>query len=560
MKNVDESLRRTQAYLDRELPLGRGARSGASVYVRPEDYLETHTHLIGSSNFGKSYYLEHLLRSYTELGIPAGLFDPHGDLAAAYHRFLAASPRLRRRHGVIHLRPGDPFSAVGFNPFSCGLTEPGEIASLVLEAFFRVWGAATGNETPRLERVLRLMFHAFAENARPLTETYEFLRVENRAYRTRLLEGVRDEKVRQSWQEIELLPKSDKLDRLESSWNRLQRFLAFPAVERLFAPQERTVNFADLYRERRILVADLSLLPSTEAQSLVGTMLVNAMYHAAKRLPPRRRRHCVFAVDEFPQFVTTDIARSLDELRKFGVRLILAHQHLGQLPPELLGSVLTNAKFRIVFGGLSRPDAEIIAQELYTGVVTGDRVKYVNRQTKFRPYLVEREVENFSETETSGESESDGWSRRSSHGGGDADGRSERMGSDGPEETRNHSTHFEYQDGSDVSSGRARSLGKTIGSGRSTQFVTEHEEFCEETSRQFRPLDEEWEKLVARVMNLDRRETLVKLFNGPVLDITTPDIEHRLVLRRKGRRRGTPPPEIPPPPAGRENLPEDFRE
>jgi hypothetical protein len=574
----DESLRRTEAHLDRELFLGRSAPSGALTFVRPDDYLETHTHVIGSSNFGKSYYIEHLLRECTEYGVPSSLIDPHGDLAQAYSRYLKGNMRLRRISGVIHLRPGDPSCSIGFDPFSCGLSEPGEIASLVLEACFKVWGVASGNETPRLERLLRLMFHAFAENARPLTESYEFLRVENHDYRRRLLDAVTDEKVRRSWQEIELLPKFDKLERFESSWNRLQRFLAIPAVEQLFTPHERNLNFADLFARRRTLIADLSLLHSTEAQSLVGAMLVNAMYHAAKRQARSRRRHWVLAIDEFPQFVTTDVARGLDELRKFGVRLILAHQHLGQLPPELLGSVLANAKFRIVFGGLPRRDAEILARELFTGEVRGDRTKYVNLQTKFRPHLVKREVETFSESETEGEGESDGWSRSSSSGYGDSsgEGRSERhYGDDFEESDETLSKHFDhstsYSDTSGASGSRSRSRSQSSGRSQSTQYVTEHEEFREEGSRQFWSPEEEWERLTSEVMNLGRREALVKIFNGPVHKIITPDVVHHKRLRGSRRRHlkredtapgssGRNGAAAPPRPEPPHDMPEDFRE
>jgi hypothetical protein len=546
--------------------LGRGAYSCTLEYVRAEAYLATHAHLVGASNFGKSYYLEHLLRSYAALGIPASLIDPHGDLAAAYWRFLASRPGARPNRNLLLLRPGDATHSVGFDPFSCGLTEPGEVASLVLESCLKVWGTATGNETPRLERILRLMFHAFAENARPLPETYQFLRVENHAYRAKLLQAVRDEKVRQSWQEIELLPKGDKLERLESSWNRLQRFLAIPAVERLFTPQARMLNFPEVFRRRQMLVADLSLLHSTEAQSLVGTMLVNAFYHAAKRRPRQVRPHWVLAVDEFPQFVTTDIARSLDEIRKFGVRLILAHQHLGQLPPELLGSVLTNAKFRVVFGGLPRTDAEILARELFTGLVTGERVKHRTIQTKFWPRIEERDTETYAESASEGETESDGWSEGAAYGGGETSGEAQSTPQEGVGVgtlTCTHATASSHAGtfGRAVNSGVSRA--RTRGYTRGTAFVTEHEPFREETSRQFRSLDEEWERLVARIMNLDRREALVKVMNGPVHEIVTPEIRHPNVFRRRRRRPRVAPggAEPSPPSAGPQpDLPEDFRE
>ena len=59
-------------------------------------------------------------------------------------------------------------------------------------------------------------------------------------------------------------------------------------------------------------------------------------------------------------FINEDVARILDEGRKFGLHLILAHQHLAQLKKageDIYHSVMTDAKTKIIFGGLSAEDA-----------------------------------------------------------------------------------------------------------------------------------------------------------------------------------------------------------
>jgi hypothetical protein len=564
----EESVRRTQARIRKELFLGRGTHTGRLYHLKPEDYLATHLHLIGASNFGKSYYNEHLLHEFAALRIPASLIDPHGDHAAEYWRFLERIPRLRRQRTVIHFKPGSAANAAGFNPFQCGLADPSEVASLVLEAFMKVWGADSFNETPRLERILRNMFYMFVVNRLPLTQADQFLLVANRSFRESLLTAVPDERMRANWLEIERLPQTEKLERFESTWNRVQRFIAVRPVAEIFAAENNSLNFTEILKRGQILIANLSLLHSTEAQSLVGTLLVNAIYHAAKRRPEGRRKHWVLAIDEFPQFVTTDIARSLDQIRKFGVRLILAHQHLAQMPEDLLRSVLTNAKIRAVFGGLSRADAEIVAREHFTGAVRGDQTKYTNRQTKFRPILVERDVESFSESDSAGESDADSWSRGSSYGGGDShgDSRSQRYADGLTDETMTHtlSGNSSYADSSGSSGSRSTTRARASGRTWGRQMVIDHEEFIEETSRQYWSLDEEWEKLVARIMNLDRREALIKVLNRPTIDITTPEIKHRSA--RRGRKKTCAKVEplqktINPPKAGRlDDLPEDFRE
>ena len=559
----DDSVRRTRAFLGRELFLGRGKRAGMLYYLTPDEYKSTSFYLLGAPGYGKSFYIEHLLREFGNVRIPASLIDPHGDQARNYYQYLIRNPRLLRERKILHFVPGAPANTIGFNPFDCNLPEPAEVASFVLEAFMKVWGEKTFNETPRLERILRAMFHMFAANKVPLTEAYQFLLVGNRAFREGLLAAVRDTRVHDNWLQIEVLPRSEKLDRFESSWNRLQRFLALPAVAELFAAAGRGLRFSEMLECGEVLVADLSGLRTKEAQSLVGTMMVNALYYAGKHWPKSRRKPRVVAIDEFPKFVTATVADSLDELRKFGVHLILAHQHLSQLTPELQGALMGDAKIKVVFGGLSRDDAEILARELFTGEVRGDHIKHITRQTKHRPVLTERDVETYSESSTDGDSRSDGWSDGSTWG--EQNASSQSQTDEAVTNALSSGSSFGTSSGRSGASGYSHS--GTSGFSRSSQFVTEHEEFREESGRQYWPLEEQWEKLIARLMNLDRREAIVKAFNRGAFDIETPDVQNLPVLRMKPRPRLKPrretlclPPAVQNQSAASDGLPEDFRE
>jgi hypothetical protein len=297
---IENSLRQSSARLSRELFLGRGQHTGRLYFAKATDYIATHLHLIGASNFGKSFYLEHLLRALTELAFPASLIDPHGDRARSYHAFLQRRPSLMRQKRILHLAPGVPGVALGLNPFACGLVDPGEVASLVLEAVLRAFGQESSNATPQLERVLRITFHVFAANRLPLTEAGQFLAAENRAFRESLLARVADEQVPLNWREIEQLPLSEKRQVLLSPWNRMQRLLAFEAVQRLFAAESGSVNLTEVFAKKQIIIADLSRLPSKESQTVVGTILVNALYNAAKHRTESRPSLHFVGIDEFP--------------------------------------------------------------------------------------------------------------------------------------------------------------------------------------------------------------------------------------------------------------------
>jgi DNA helicase HerA-like ATPase len=54
----------------------------------------------------------------------------------------------------------------------------------------------------------------------------------------------------------------------------------------------------------------------------------------------------------------------LSELRKYRVSLVLAHQYLSQLDPQVLDAILDNTANVIPFR-LGMTDAEILAKEFY---------------------------------------------------------------------------------------------------------------------------------------------------------------------------------------------------
>ncbi len=54
--------------------------------------------------------------------------------------------------------------------------------------------------------------------------------------------------------------------------------------------------------------------------------------------------------------------------------------------------------------------------------------------------------------------------------------------------------------------------------------MTVHQEFHEETGRQFWSVEEEWEQRIAAVHQLGKREAFVKVHNDPVMRIRTADV------------------------------------
>jgi len=100
-----------------------------------------------------------------------------------------------------------------------------------------------------------------------------------------------------------------------------------------------------------------------DSAALLGGLLVTSLGLAAYSradMPEKERRPFFIYVNEFQNFTTLAIANMLSELRKFGVGMVLAHQYLHQLEPDIRHAVLGNAGISFRIGP---EDSAFIARE-----------------------------------------------------------------------------------------------------------------------------------------------------------------------------------------------------
>jgi hypothetical protein len=95
---------------------------------------------------------------------------------------------------------------------------------------------------------------------------------------------------------------------------------------------------------------------------LGGLVLSTLALAALSRADMTERRPFHIYVDEFQSFTTLMLANMLPELRKYGVGITLANQHLAQIEPEIRSAVLGNAGTLISFR-VGAEDAPYLARE-----------------------------------------------------------------------------------------------------------------------------------------------------------------------------------------------------
>lgn len=136
--------------------------------------------------------------------------------------------------------------------------------------------------------------------------------------------------------------------------SRLRGVLSRRFARDLLGAARSTINLTDVL-DGGILIARLAKgeIGENTAQ-MVGSLLLSGLWsHTIRRaaLPPEQRRDATIVVDECHNFLHLPIGVDdvLAEARGYRLSLVLAHQHLAQLPVEVREAVNANARNKVFF-------------------------------------------------------------------------------------------------------------------------------------------------------------------------------------------------------------------
>lgn len=334
-----------------------------------------HMYIIGKTGTGKSTLLETLVRQDIQNGHGLALLDPHGDLV---ERVLESVPE-NRRDQVIYFNVPDSSRPLGFNPLeSVPVSKRSLAASGLLEVFKKIWIDSWG---PRLEHILRNALLALLDQPQAtLTDVLRLL--DDGAFRKLATFHTTNAQVRNFWvREYEGYPARFRSEAIAPIQNKVGAFLADPLLNQILSQPRSTFDLRRVMDEGKMLLVNLAKGKIGEdSASLLGALVVARFGLAGLSradVPETQRRDFFVYLDEFQSFATLSLATMLSELRKYRVNLILAHQYLSQLEPEMrdaiLGNVGTLISFRV---GLS--DAELLEREFGLPITAQDLVSLPN--------------------------------------------------------------------------------------------------------------------------------------------------------------------------------------
>ncbi len=252
-----------------------------------------------------------------------------------------------------------------------------------------------------MEHVLRNALYALIEYGE--ASLPDVLRLFTDAgFRAKVLKRVTNVQVRAFW--LSEFPKYHPRYRQEMIapiQNKVGALLADPRLYRIFVKPSVDLHFRQLMDEGKILLINLSKGHLGEdSANLLGAVLVStfglAALSRADTLPARRRPFFIY-VDEFQSFTTLSVANMISELRKYGIGLVLAHQHLDQLEEEIRYAVLGNVGTLVAFR-IGPEDARIIGREFEPVFSAEDLVNLPNHDIYVKLMICGKPSQPFSAT------------------------------------------------------------------------------------------------------------------------------------------------------------------
>jgi DNA-binding transcriptional ArsR family regulator len=319
------------------------------------EHLKRHVYVVGQTGTGKTSFLKLLVHRLAERGGSAVIvIDPHGDMAVELARELPGSLFL------------DPIrSPFGLNPLDLPAHENRDYAvtlaiDILLEMFTDILKLVETAVNVRymLQVVMRALYSK--TDSPTLADLYNAILA---LHAGQLDLDVQDVEWAETLQVLRDLPEQTFI----SALSRLEPYAKDPLLRKV--TWRTTLNVGRMLSPGSVTIFSLpkSTLGENLSRLLASTIVLKVWFEVLARARLGEARSPVFLViDEF-QFVSDlpVIETILSEARKYGLHLIMAHQHLEQLPEELLQSVLTNTGVKVVFsvGGsdvkrLSQLDAD----------------------------------------------------------------------------------------------------------------------------------------------------------------------------------------------------------
>ena len=336
-----------------------------------------HLHVLGATGSGKSTLMGQLILADATARRGVVVIDPKGDLVTDLLDRLPAETADRvflfdadSRTGTPCLNPLDP------GPAGISVeTSVDNLTSIFARVYSRFWG-------PRTEDVLRaacltLLRHAAATGtSTSLADVPRLLADE--AFRAPMVATVATDTIGLGgfWASYEAMSEANRAQVIGPLMNKLRAFLLRDFVRQVVGRPDSSFDMGRVLDGGVCLVRVPKGILGEDTARLLGSFVVAQVWQTAThraRLGQAARVDASLVVDECQNFL--HLPRSFDEMlaeaRGYRLSMVLAHQHLGQLPKDLRETVSANARTKVWFT-MSPEDARALERHVAPNLTEHD--------------------------------------------------------------------------------------------------------------------------------------------------------------------------------------------
>jgi hypothetical protein len=319
-----------------------------------------HLHIVGPIGVGKTVLAGNLVRQAIEDGAGVIVMERKGDL---FRMALDAVPE-QRLDDVIVMDMGDTHP-VGFNLLAeanprIAVEELCQLFEYLYPDMRRgIWARAALHRG--LSALIARPGMTFIDLV-PLLSPNARSDIEQQ-WRDELIAEIKDPELIRFWRRFDDLSPAQQENYAAPILDRVWQLNERPEIRNVIGQSESSFSMRGVIQSRNVLLVNLAGL-GVETGRLAGTLLLNAIWSAVRAGAGDLARPTYLFLDEFQDFLNlpVDAESLLVQARGFGLSLVLAHQHLDQLPEHIRSAVLANARSKVVFQ-TTFDDARVFARE-----------------------------------------------------------------------------------------------------------------------------------------------------------------------------------------------------
>jgi len=318
------------------------------IYIHHCD-LSRHAYILGQTGVGKTTLLKTMIMDQIHNGEGVCVVDPHGDLV---NEIADKIPENRKKDTIFF----DPTTSkdIRINIIEVHPDFP-EQRTFIFNEFMKLFSEIYNMSMvagPAFEQYFKNALFLVIEKGGILEDIYKFFL--DADYRNTLLY---ESKQKYS---VDFFRNAEKI---QGEWSfeafagyitsKINRFVQDDFIGPLISSPKSTINFRELIDNKQILLVRLPKgRLGSDGVAFIGSIIFNRIIMAAytrENVSANQRTPYNLYVDEFQNFTSEDVITALSESRKYGLRLILANQTLGQLKPQIIDIILGNVGSQIIF-------------------------------------------------------------------------------------------------------------------------------------------------------------------------------------------------------------------